>query len=964
MRKLFIVFLIFFINQTVVFAEMSLTGSDGTGLMLKSVKAQAVLEGVFAFTEIELVFYNPEDRQREGRFQITLPQGAAVSRFAMSRNGQLLEGEVVERQLAQRAYEDFLHQRQDPALLEVDQGNRFNARVFPIVAHEIKRIIISYSQTLNDGNYLFPLKDLPQVESFSLHVLHDGYFADNKFPAQSVSGMDALVSNKQLIKIEQKNYKPQRDFIMPLKQIQETLALKSGNVTATRLIPFPATSTASAQQWDNWVVLIDTSASQGPYLQQTLQDLIQLKEQIKPRNWQVFSFDQVFRRHGSLEQIKEVQALGASNLEQAFERLNREVTQKSHLIIISDVVATSGTVDVKKLTALLNRSKKFDRIDVLLPSAHHDHDIGNALRLGGNVAGILADLKLGGSVLLHKLTTPCHAKVALNVIGSKWFWPQTLDAIQEGEAVTVFAEMEDTQHLQIKIEDKLFSPSAIDIEPLLLKREWARARVERLNATMLDANDPDMRAAMIQQIIKVSLDERIVTPYTSLLVLESSADYQRYGIQPQAMADILTIGLDGVSVINRREIPQIEATAPTSAPKPEFESQDKVETDVIKKRDNQLGDVPVEAAKSMPQRAKRDRKFEPAASGDRILMSPPPPMPSESVTASTSSSEANKTLASQPPQTEMARQRPQAATERLEEPPLQASNHAMPAMDSEGRISPWEGEYKRFRDLLAKNDLKQAGKLVGQWRQDKAQDLMALIALGEYFEATKEYAQASRAYGSLVDYFPARADIRRWAAGRLLRFKDGYALALDSLIKAVEQRPDHPSGYYLLAWAYWLNDNAEAAKKTLRQAAQQSFPRFAGSQQILSETLALMTAKEKQNQIRFVLTWETDANDVDFHVHDAKNNHAYYGSPNLASGGHLYHDITTGYGPENFTITNPRQFPYRLSAHYYSKGPMGYGMGVLNVLRYEAKSGNIRVEFRPYVVMTDRAFVDLGKVDR
>src|SRR5258706_13290200 len=92
----------------------TLTASDGSGLLLSRVEAKAVMEGPLAFTELHLYFYNQENRVREGTFQITLPQGAAVSRFAMETNGQFMEAEVVEKQLQRRAYEDFLHRKQDP----------------------------------------------------------------------------------------------------------------------------------------------------------------------------------------------------------------------------------------------------------------------------------------------------------------------------------------------------------------------------------------------------------------------------------------------------------------------------------------------------------------------------------------------------------------------------------------------------------------------------------------------------------------------------------------------------------------------------------------------------------------------------------------------------------------------------------------------------------------------------------
>src|SRR5204862_3065796 len=118
--------------------------------------------------------------------------------------------------------------------------------------------------------------------------------------------------------------------------------------------------------------------------------------------------------------------------------------------------------------------------------------------------------------------------------------------------------------------------------------------------------------------------------------------------------------------------------------------------------------------------------------------------------------------------------------------------------------------------------------------------------------------------------------------------------------------------------------------------------------------------------LRFILNWETDANDVDFHIRDGKGGHAYYSDKVLLSGGELYADVTTGYGPECFTIRKPRDqraYPYTLQAHYYSRGPMGYGMGKLEVLEHDGH-GKLSFEERPFVVMIDRAYVDMGTVEK
>jgi uncharacterized protein YfaP (DUF2135 family) len=134
--------------------------------------------------------------------------------------------------------------------------------------------------------------------------------------------------------------------------------------------------------------------------------------------------------------------------------------------------------------------------------------------------------------------------------------------------------------------------------------------------------------------------------------------------------------------------------------------------------------------------------------------------------------------------------------------------------------------------------------------------------------------------------------------------------------------------------------------------------------EILEKLKAAGGVVEDQPSLRFVLNWETDANDVDFHISDAKGNHAYYSQRHLASGGDLYADVTTGYGPECFTIRaakSGRAGPYRLQAHYYSIGPMGAGMGKLEIIEHDGKGG-LTFEQRPYVVMVNQAYVDLGVV--
>ena len=218
----------------------SLTASDGSGLALVRVDARAVAEGPLAFTELHLDFRNDEDRVREGAFQIALPARAQVARFAMEDAGRWMEAEVVPRLVARRAYDDFLHRRQDPALLEQAPGNQFTAKVFPIAARSVKHLVISYSQELPDLRYALPLRGLPRTERVDVEL--------------AVTG-DRDGAPRRLA---ERDWQPDRDFEADLPA--GAAAVGAGGLVAAR-IQIPGAAGRDAPR--GIALLVDTSASRS-----------------------------------------------------------------------------------------------------------------------------------------------------------------------------------------------------------------------------------------------------------------------------------------------------------------------------------------------------------------------------------------------------------------------------------------------------------------------------------------------------------------------------------------------------------------------------------------------------------------------------------------------------------------------------------------------------------------------------
>ncbi|MDH4198216.1 MAG: VIT domain-containing protein, partial [Candidatus Aminicenantes bacterium] len=126
-----------------------------------------------AKTSIDQVFINNHDRAIEGRYIFPVPEGAAISEFAMWIGDQKVEGEILDSIKARGIYEDIVRRLRDPALLEYVGRNLFQARVFPIPARGEKRIRLVYTQVLKAERdlvkYLYPLN----TEKFSRDPLRD-----------------------------------------------------------------------------------------------------------------------------------------------------------------------------------------------------------------------------------------------------------------------------------------------------------------------------------------------------------------------------------------------------------------------------------------------------------------------------------------------------------------------------------------------------------------------------------------------------------------------------------------------------------------------------------------------------------------------------------------------------------------------------------------------------------------------
>lgn len=149
-------------------------GKKKEALPLAKVKIEARIFGYLAETRMTLTFSNPHDRALAGDLYFPLPEGATVTGYALDINGVMVDGVVVEKQKARQTFEKIVRQGIDPGIVEWVKGNNFKTRVFPIPAQGTRTVMIKYVTDLvtrgSETTYRLPLKFKTAVKDFSLRV--------------------------------------------------------------------------------------------------------------------------------------------------------------------------------------------------------------------------------------------------------------------------------------------------------------------------------------------------------------------------------------------------------------------------------------------------------------------------------------------------------------------------------------------------------------------------------------------------------------------------------------------------------------------------------------------------------------------------------------------------------------------------------------------------------------------------
>ncbi|MFC1705902.1 VIT domain-containing protein, partial [Planctomycetota bacterium] len=111
---------------------------------IEALRIDATVTGLSATVHIEETLLNASDRDVEGTFLFPLPEGAAVTGFTMSVDGEQAPAELLDHEQAATVYERIVSRLRDPGLLELLGRGIYRVRLYPLPAGGRKVVTLEY----------------------------------------------------------------------------------------------------------------------------------------------------------------------------------------------------------------------------------------------------------------------------------------------------------------------------------------------------------------------------------------------------------------------------------------------------------------------------------------------------------------------------------------------------------------------------------------------------------------------------------------------------------------------------------------------------------------------------------------------------------------------------------------------------------------------------------------------------
>jgi Ca-activated chloride channel family protein len=528
------------------------------------------IDGLVATTEVDQVFYNPNNMQLEGEYIFPLPEGASIKDFTLYINGEPVKAELLDADTARKTYEDIVRRMRDPALLEYSGRGLFRARIFPIPALGERRIVLKYSETLSPDADLWSYRYPLNTEKFSSAALEEVSVEVNCRSKRRIQGVySASHPSGKIEKAEdgksfkyswqERNIKPDKDFTLHF-------VTEQGMVTAAPVVHKSAgddgyfmllVSVGSENQNKDAtpkdiIFVVDTSGSmRGDKIEQARKALQFCVQGLSEGdNFNVISFSTGVHpfyeklMEANKDNIKDavgkigaLESTGGTNMAEALgtalQMMGDRTDRPGYVVFLTDGQPTVGDTSPDGISGTTTKANKRkarlfvfgvgDDLNAILLDRLSSENRGVKTYVGDK-----EDLEIKVSSFYSKISHPALSDVKLKVEGVDAYdiYPKEMPDLFFGQELAVYGRfkgegkgviiMDGTaagKRLIVK-RDAVF-PAEVGAEAV--PRLWATQKIASLlEEIRLEGETQTLK----DEVVRLAKKYGVITPYTSMLVLE------------------------------------------------------------------------------------------------------------------------------------------------------------------------------------------------------------------------------------------------------------------------------------------------------------------------------------------------------------------------------------------------------------------------------------------------------------
>ena len=491
---------------------------------IRSLDMEVHVSGLYAHVVETIEIFNPNLRDLSVAVSLPMPDRAAVCGYALEIDGQLRDGVVVPKEKARVAFETEQRRGADPGLVEAVKGNVYQTRVYPVWGNRTRRIQLEYTAPLLvvDGSSAFLDVPMPAEHLDKRHLEVEVELLDCPVPELSGANIEGLVETGTCwtARLDEEDVAPSANLRIALPKLPQSFCLveedDEGALWFSASEAVPKVDKKEVKVISALTVLWDASGSRAAadhapeleLLHSWCEDgvalsLVEFGEHVGEL--------QKFGGYGEMaEYISGIRYDGGTDFA-ALSRFLAETGGKTPYVLFTDGMDTLAAGAVSFPADL----------DILAVISGTNRDIESLHQACGGLAFDIAAAPRGAAALAEtlycsNLLSGVEGAGISNVLG--------IGSGHDGRFSAIGKLSADTRENVFSTTGTSFAvDSSTARRGSAISRAWAAKRVSQLSPRATD------NAA---ELLALGRRFGVVSPETSLLVLETADQWVRYDIEP------------------------------------------------------------------------------------------------------------------------------------------------------------------------------------------------------------------------------------------------------------------------------------------------------------------------------------------------------------------------------------------------------------------------------------------------